>query len=128
MTTTTPDVPYRTRSASHRDGATNNTDAMRHTLDEIRRVCHYEMSNLSLRQCWPMIANLIVATTFTDADRRGDAIERFTDDLVKTLGETRRHLNASNRWIADYNAREAEAREVEAKRAARPRRPPALIA
>jgi hypothetical protein len=92
----------------------HSTAELRATLDQIQRVCNWEMSNLSLCQCWPMIAKLIEANTYPDADMRGLAMEHFVDDLVKTLGETRRHINATNRWLADQE-RKAAAKKAAAK-------------
>ena len=50
-------------------------------------------------QVWPMVAKLIESNTDADPDRRGDAIERAVDDLVKLLGEARRTIHACNARI-----------------------------
>jgi hypothetical protein len=88
----------------------NNTDQIRHVLHQIERVAHVEMANVSLAQAWPLISHLVEAMTFTDPARRGDAIERFTCDLTRCLGETRRTINRCNERIADEERREASGR------------------
>lgn len=83
---------------------------LRATLDEIRRHTHVEMSNVSIAAAWPMIAPLVEAATYADAEMRGLALEHFVDSLVRSLGEIRRTINACNARI------EAEERKARAAR------------
>jgi hypothetical protein len=88
----------------------NNPDEIRHCLGEIERRTHYEMSNVSWLAAWPMISELIVAVNYAEPDMRGLALRHFSDKLVKSLGETRRRLNATNDWLDHLNKTAAPAR------------------
>ena len=57
-----------------------------------------------------MISELIVAVNYAEPDMRGLALRHFSDKLVKSLGETRRRLNATNDWLDHLNKTAAPAR------------------
>jgi hypothetical protein len=78
----------------------SDTQKIRRSLAGIAQHCPVEMANIPLAAAWPMISRLVEAVTYADAARRSDAIERFTDDLVRQLNDCRQRIRACDAVIA----------------------------
>lgn len=85
----------------------SDTAEIRRCLGKIAEHCEVEFANISLAVVWPIITRLVEATTFADADRRGDARERFTDDLVALLNQTRQCIRACDAVMEARDRQEA---------------------
>ncbi|MBR1286063.1 hypothetical protein JQ597_28830 [Bradyrhizobium sp. AUGA SZCCT0177] len=72
---------------------------LRHCLAKIQRHCRVELANISLAAAWPLVSRLVESNCYTDADRRADAVERFSDDLVTVLNECRQRIRACDAVI-----------------------------
>lgn len=93
-----------------------STEELREALFDIHRASQVELRNIPLSAAWPIVSRLIEALTYTSIERRGDAIERASDDLTKLIGECRQTIHACNARIEAEERAEAE-REAAAEEA-----------
>ena len=88
---------------------------LKQTLAEMRGAWLRELRQMPVSQVWDDIERLILALHFSDPVRRADAAERFAEDLLRQVGDCRRRLRETERWIANEERREAEARRQAAE-------------
>ncbi|MBT1512564.1 hypothetical protein KIP88_18840 [Bradyrhizobium sp. SRL28] len=74
-----------------------NIEQLRKTLDQIAERGAREFDYLPVASVWPLIKNLVVALTYSSGERRSDAVERFSDDLLRIMIEGRKAMAADDR-------------------------------
>ena len=97
----------------------HDTETLRAALHDIHRASRAELANLPLSAAWPIVSRMFEALTYQNAERRGDAIERATDDLTKLIGEARATIHACNARIEREERAEAERQAAEDEARAR---------
>ena len=88
-------------------------ETLRETLLDIHRGNRVELANIPLSAAWPTISRMFEALSFSDSDRRSDAVERAVDDLTRPIGECRQRIHRCEALIAAEER--AEAAEEEAR-------------
>ena len=66
-------------------------ETLRETLLDIHRGNRVELANIPLSAAWPTISRMFEALSFSDSDRRSDAVERAVDDLTRLIGDATTH-------------------------------------
>lgn len=88
-------------------------ETLRETLLDIHRGNRVELANIPLSAAWPTISRMFEALSFSNSDRRSDAVERAVDDLTRLIGECRQRVHRCEALIAAEER--AEAAEEEAR-------------
>lgn len=94
----------------------NDIDTLRDKFAEIAEKAAAELNVLPLAHVWPQIGRLIIAMNHADPARRGDAVERFLDDIGDFICDTRDRLRP------DYGERHPPTRRLRGTSPAEPAR------